>query len=258
MRTFKAISVLLSYPSEDLQKAIPAIRKVLTDEAIIAPCAVEPLLTRLERADLYEAQEDYVLLFDRSRSLSLNLFEHLHGESRDRGSAMVDLLEMYRAGGMDLDGTELPDHLPVLLEYLSTRPLEEARDILADAGHIIAVLHERLGRRGTDYAALLGELTALARATTETEEAQALLEQPDDDPEDLEALDEVWEEAAVTFGPDPNAGCPISRDLLARIDVALGEAPGAIPGMTPGATPARAAPGANSGPTPGTIPGAAR
>lgn len=219
MRTFKALSLLLSYPSADLQQAIPAIRDVLVDDGIITPGMLAPLLARMETGDIYDLQEDYVILFDRTRTLSLNLFEHLHGESRDRGGAMVDLLEMYRAGGLDLDGTELPDHLPVLLEYLSTRPLDEAREVLADAGHIIAALHERLMRRGTDYAAVLGALTALAEATVESEEAQALLEQPDDDPEDLEALDEVWEEAAVTFGPDPNAGCPISRDILARMDL---------------------------------------
>lgn len=219
MRTFKALSLLLSYPTPDLQQAIPAIREVLVEEGIITLGPLVPLLARMEAGDIYDLQENYVILFDRSRTLSLNLFEHLHGESRDRGGAMVDLLEMYRAGGLDLDGTELPDHLPVLLEYLSTRPLDEARGVLADAGHIIAALHERLTRRGTDYAAVLGALTALAEATTESEEAQALLEQPDDDPEDLEALDEVWEEAAVTFGPDPNAGCPISRDILARMDL---------------------------------------
>jgi len=224
MRTFKALSLLLSYPSADMQEALPAIREVLAAEGLVAPGTLDALIARLG-GELYGLQEDYVLLFDRSRTLSLNLFEHLHGESRDRGGAMVDLLEMYREGGLDLDGTELPDHLPVLLEFLSTRPLDEARSILADAGHIIAALHERLSRRGTDYAAALGVLTALAEATTDTEEAQALLEQPDDDPEDLEALDEVWEEAAVTFGPDPNAGCPVSRDILARMDLPVSPKP---------------------------------
>ncbi|MBW7922596.1 MAG: nitrate reductase molybdenum cofactor assembly chaperone [Rubellimicrobium sp.] len=220
MRTFKAISLLLSYPSEDLQQAMPAIREVLADEGLVAGGALDALTGRLEQADIYAAQEEYVLLFDRSRSLSLNLFEHLHGESRDRGSAMVDLLEMYREGGLDLDGTELPDHLPVLLEYLSTRPLDEACGILADAGHIIAALHERLTRRDSDYAAALGVLAALAETTVETAEAQAILTQPDDNPEDLEALDAAWEETAVTFGPDPNGGCSLKRDLLGKIDLA--------------------------------------
>ena len=165
-----------------------------------------------------------MLLFDRSRTLSLNLFEHIHGESRDRGGAMVDLLETYRAGGFDLAGTELPDHLPVLLEFLSTQPLEQAVATLADAGHILVALAERLRRRDSGYAPVLSALVALAEAHAGTEEAQILLAEADDDPEDLQALDAVWEEAQVTFGPDPNAGCPVSRDILARIDMPLSPA----------------------------------
>lgn len=148
--------------------------------------------------------------------MSLSLFEHIHGESRDRGGAMVDLLETYRAGGFDLAGPELPDHLPVLLEFLSTRPLPEARAILADAAHIIAALAERLHRREAAYAAVMTTLVALSEADAEPPAELAGI--PDDDPEDLAALDAVWEEAQVTFGPDPNAGCPVSRDLLARMD----------------------------------------
>ena len=220
MKTFKALSALLSYPSSDLQQAVPAIRAVLGEGLLpqSAVAALEPLLLSLENKDIYDLQERYVLLFDRSRTLSLNLFEHVHGESRDRGGAMVDLLETYRAGGFDLAGAELPDHLPVLLEFLSTRPVAEAREILADAGHILIALAERLARRETAYAAALEALVAFISADPRTEEAQVLLSQPDDNPEDLAALDAVWEEAQVTFGPDPNAGCPVSRDILARMD----------------------------------------
>ncbi|WP_114966943.1 nitrate reductase molybdenum cofactor assembly chaperone [Alkalilacustris brevis] len=222
MKTFKAFSALLSYPSPELQAAVPEIRAVLLAEGVLPPAhaaAVDTLLDELAARDLYDLQERYVLLFDRARTLSLNLFEHIHGESRDRGGAMVDLLETYRAGGFDLVGTELPDHLPVLLEYLSIRPLDEARTILADAGHILVALAERLKRRDSSYAPVLAALVAVAQATGDSEEAQALLSEADDDPEDLAALDAVWEEAQVTFGPDPNAGCPISRDILARIDI---------------------------------------
>ena len=87
--------------------------------------------------DIYELEERYVSLFDRSRTLSLNLFEHVHGESRDRGGAMVSLIETYRAGGFEPATTELPDHLPVLLEFLSTRPFAEVQETLADAAHIL-------------------------------------------------------------------------------------------------------------------------
>lgn len=221
MKTFKALSLLLSYPEADLQEAVPAIRTLLRDEGLLGPhrmAALDPLLKSLGRDDLYDLQERYVLLFDRSRTLSLNLFEHIHGESRDRGSAMVDLLETYRAGGLDLTGSELPDHLPVLLEFLSTRPLAEAQAILADAGHILVALEERLVRRQSPYAAIFEALVALADASSDTAEAQALLAEADDNPEDLAALDAVWEEAQVAFAPDPNAGCPISRDILAKMD----------------------------------------
>ena len=222
MKSFKALSLLLSYPDADLQGAVPAIRSVLTSEKLLTPAALtalEPLLNDLSDLDIYDLQERYVLLFDRSRSLSLNLFEHIHGESRDRGGAMVDLLETYRAGGFDLTGPELPDHLPVVLEYLSTRPLADARAMLADAGHILVALAERLDRRQAVYAPVLTVLVDIAAVSADTPEAQQLLAAQDDNPEDLAARDAVWEEAQVTFAPDPNAGCPISRDILARMDV---------------------------------------
>lgn len=227
-RTFKALSALLSYPSTELQGAIPAIREAFRSEDILLAgevSALGPLLEEIETSDIYDLQERYVLLFDRSRTLSLNLFEHIHGEGRDRGGAMVDLLETYRAHGFDLVGTELPDHLPVLLEFASTLEPNEARDILADAGHIIAALAERLTRRETPYAAVLVALSQIAQASTETEQAKALLSEKDDDPDDLEALDAVYEEAMVTFGPDPNAGCPQVRDMLSRMDTPTNPAP---------------------------------
>ena len=164
-----------------------------------------------------DLQERFVLLFDRSRALSLNLFEHIHGESRARGQAMVDLLETYREGGFEPVGPELPDHLPILLEFLSERPLDEARDTLADAGHVIAVLGDRLEKRCSAYAAVLQAAVALSTMTAPAELIAGLAAQPEDDPEDLAALDAIWEESQVTFGPDPNAGCPASREILSRM-----------------------------------------
>lgn len=227
IRTFKALSALLSYPGADLQEAIPEIRDLIAAEAILPPVyteALQPLLQRIATTDIFDLQESYVLLFDRSRTLSLNLFEHIHGESRDRGGAMVDLLETFRAGGFDLVGPELPDHLPVLLEFLATQPLATAQEILADAGPILVVLAERLTRRETPYAAVLAALADFAKSAVGSDVAAALLAEPDDNPEDLAALDAVWEEAQVTFAPDPNAGCPISRDILAKMDVPLSPA----------------------------------
>lgn len=219
MKSFKALSALLSYPSPELQEAIPAIRAVLQDEGLFGPQrmdAIERLLRRLADGDIWDLQEDYVLLFDRSRTLSLNLFEHIHGESRDRGGAMLDLLETYRAGGFDLQGPELPDHLPVLLEFLSTQSEAVARDILADAGPILSALSDRLARRASPYGAVLEAVSTFARAGDDAQSA-ALAAVPDDDPEDLAALDAVYAEAQVVFGPDPGAGCPASREMLARM-----------------------------------------
>ena len=172
----------------------------------------------MRSGDLYALQERYVDLFDRSRSLSLNLFEHVHGEGRDRGGAMLSLLETYREAGFEPTGWDLPDHLPLLLEFLSTQPGETAADILTSAGHILQALAVRLGRRGSAYAAVPSALVELAGGVSDHAAVSGLLDQPDSDPADLAALDAVWEESEVLFGPDPGAGCPSGRDLLARMD----------------------------------------
>ncbi|MGB0959845.1 MAG: nitrate reductase molybdenum cofactor assembly chaperone [Halocynthiibacter sp.] len=218
----KAISALLSYPTEDLQKASEEIKAALTEGGLFSNAAVEPvkkLMDDIASGDIYEMQETYVGLFDRSRTLSLNLFEHVHGESRERGSAMVDLVEMYRDGGFEPMASELPDHLPVLLEYLAMRSLGEVKEVLADTAHILEVLQTRLNRRDSNYACVFAALLQISGTAKDQEMVTEMLKVEEDDPEDLEALDAVWEEAQVTFGPDPNAGCPQVRDMLAQMDV---------------------------------------
>jgi nitrate reductase molybdenum cofactor assembly chaperone NarJ/NarW len=218
--TLKALSALLSYPGAELQRIAPDVTATLREEDLLCAARLNdlaPLLHELASHDLYDLQERFVHLFDRSRTLSLNLFEHVHGDSRARGNAMVDLLETYRAGDLEPVGPELPDHLPILLEYLSQRPLAEARDTLADAAHIFVALAERLDRRRSSYAAVFRALVDLAATPASAELIAEAAAAPDDDPDDLKALDAVWEEAMVTFGPDPNAGCPAGRDILARM-----------------------------------------
>jgi nitrate reductase delta subunit len=229
-RTLKSLSLILSYPTAELQAAMPVITDVLAGDARL-PAATRADLASLARSlgrgDLTDLQETYVALFDRSRSLSLNLFEHVHGESRDRGGAMVSLIETYRAGGFEPATSELPDHLPVLLEFLSTRPVAEAQETLADAAHILDALAGRLARRESGYAAAFAALSVLAGGTASAEALAGLLRQPEDDPTDLAALDAVWAETEVTFGPDPNAGCPQVRNMLALMDQPIHRAPGA-------------------------------
>ncbi len=227
-RTLKAFSLILSYPTSELQHAMPEIGGVLVSDTRLTAAARRALRPRVEELagrDIYDLQETFVMLFDRSRTLSLNLFEHVHGESRDRGGAMVSLVETYREGGFDPVTSELPDHLPVLLEFLATRPFAEAQDTLADAAHIFEVLSERLVRRESPYAAVFAGLIQLAGIKADQEAVAEMLAQPDDDPTDLEALDEVWEESEVLFGPDPNAGCPQVRDMLSRMDTPVNPAP---------------------------------
>ncbi|CUH64537.1 Redox enzyme maturation protein NarJ [Thalassovita gelatinovora] len=228
-RTLKALSLILSYPTRDLQSAMPEIGGVLASDTRLTAAArrtLRPLVEALRSGDIYDLEEHYVMLFDRSRTLSLNLFEHVHGESRDRGGAMVSLVETYRAGGFEPATSELPDHLPVLLEFLSTRPFAEAQETLADAAHIFEALDARLVRRESEYAAVFAALLQLAGVTADKKAVAELLDQPDVDPNDLEALDEVWEESEVRFGPDPNAGCPQVRDMLSRMDDPVNRASG--------------------------------
>jgi len=221
-RTLKALSALLSYPSTELQAAADEIGAAIAGDPALPSelrSGLAVLVTELAEGDIYEIEERYTAHFDRSRTLSLNLFEHVHGESRARGSAMVSLVETYRAAGFEPETSELPDHLPVLLEFLAHRPEAEAKDVLGDAAHILAALHERLKRRDSAYAWVFAALLRLSGAKADAAAVAALLEAPDDDPDDLEALDAVWEESQVTFGPDPNAGCPAGRDMLNRMAV---------------------------------------
>jgi len=220
-RTLKAISLLLSYPTRELQQAMPDIGGVLASDTRLTAAArraLRPLVEELGGRDIYELEEQFVMLFDRSRTLSLNLFEHVHGESRDRGMAMVSLLETYREKGFEPNTSELPDHLPVLLEFLSTNPFVESQETLADAAHIFEALNARLVRRESPYGAVFAALLQLAGVEADKEAVAELLKEPETDPNDLEALDEVWEDSEIRFGPDPNAGCPQVRDILARMD----------------------------------------
>jgi len=147
-----------------------------------------------------------VFLFDRTRTLSLHLFEHVHGESRDRGQAMVDLMAMYEADGFEIDARELPDFLPMFLEYLANKLESEARELLGQTVHIITVLKQRLRKRDSVYVNAFVALETIARGKPDAKLVRELLAVPEDDPNDLEALDRIWEEEAVTFGGNAGEG----------------------------------------------------
>jgi nitrate reductase molybdenum cofactor assembly chaperone NarJ/NarW len=207
---FKALSALLTYPTKELQDAAGAISETLDHEPAI-PTGIRrqlhDLIEEIATGDLYDLQERYVLLFDRTRSLSLHMFEHIHGESRDRGQAMVDLQNLYGQGGLEISAAELPDFVPLFLEFLATQPNTRAYELLGQPVHIFSAVAERLRKRQSAYESVFRALTALASVKPKDEEVSALLALPDPDPLDLAALDAAWEDEAVRFGPGAADSC---------------------------------------------------
>lgn len=228
MKTLKVLSALLSYPTPELLAATEELKSVLARDNVLPPAhrgAVIDLIDDLASRDLFDAQERYVLLFDRTRSLSLHLFEHVHGESRDRGQAMVDLIKLYEDGGFTPTDKELPDFLPLFLEYAATRAPKEALDLLSQPAHVLAALRERLAKRKTPYEAAFAALVALSKAKLNEAQLAALRAEPDPEPDDFEALDAAWEDEEVRFGP--GAGLDCGKDGLAsRLRHATRLAPG--------------------------------
>ena len=226
-RTLKALSALLTYPTDGLKGAVGEISEVIESETLIPDRirkGLHSLLTELATGDLYDLQERYVLLFDRTRSLSLHLFEHVHGESRDRGQAMIDLKTQYEQAGLMMSAGELPDFVPLFLEFLSTRPLKEACETLAQPAHIFAALAERLRKRQSAYESVFRALVALSTAKPKEDDVSTLLQSPDPDAADLAALDAAWEDEPVSFGPGLGDSC--KDGLIARVRGALRPAPG--------------------------------
>ena len=219
-RSYRALGCMLTYPERDWIDALPELMEALAQDGLVGRgrlAELRALASTLQAADLIDAQEQYVGLFDRSRRVSLHLFEHVHGESRDRGMAMVNLGELYAAAGLLADPNELPDFLPMYLEYLSVLPPEQARRSLGDVGAILQAIHARLTERDSSYQAVFAALLDLADLAPA--QVQGAAEPADDTPE---ALDRVWEETAVTFGPenDPTkvGGCGKAGAILERMN----------------------------------------
>jgi len=226
--TFKVLSALLSYPTVELQQATGELLVALRSEALLSPAAsrrLEQMIGEIADGDIFDLQERYVLLFDRTRSLSLHLFEHVHGESRDRGQAMIDLGGIYAKNELAISATELPDFLPLFLEFISTRPVAEGRRMIGETAHIIAALGERLTKRGSAYAAIFVALAEVAQVAPDKAMTEALRAEQDGDPDDLAALDAAWQDAPVTFGPEALGSC--KEGLIARIRAGSRPATGA-------------------------------
>lgn len=189
---FSVLSVLLGYPEQDWLDALPELSDIL-------PAAVrsrlDPLFAFLESFDdLIDLQEEYVATFDRRAAHSLHLFEHVHGESRDRGQAMVDLQQEYRKHGLESASSELPDYVPLFLEFLGQIPPHAAQDLLGDAIHVLARLGDKLGESDSPYACLFAQLRTMTDVQPEV-----LPDPPEGE----------MEETMVTFGPHADGTEPL-------------------------------------------------
>ena len=202
MLIFKVLSRLLDYPQAEMLAALDEMAEAVDQTPRLSQPnqrALQALLASYQGADLLDTQEVYMALFDRGRFLSLHLFEHIHGESRDRGQAMVNLLEMYQSHGFEMDSRELPDYVPLFLEFLSQLPAEqEALQLLQDAMPVLSLLGARLTERGSAFAAVFDALADLAG---ELEQIAVIRQQvaTEGDDETLLNIDAIWEEEAVSF-----------------------------------------------------------
>ncbi len=210
MSTLKIISALLCYPDSEILSESEWMIDRINQEALLPPeksRAVDQFIKQLAARDLMDAQADYVETFDRGRQHSLLLFEHVHGESRDRGQAMVDLMKVYHDNGYEVSANELPDYIPLFLEYLSQRPADEALTWLADVQPIFGLLAVRLKERENPYYSLFEALLSLVEENIDLTSVEARVRQEvaDDTPE---AIDAIWEEEAVRFSGSPEEqGC---------------------------------------------------
>lgn len=191
-KSLRVLARLLGYPDAELRSHLADLRGALHQERALPPqrlAELDALIDTLARNAPLEVEADYVELFDRGRSTSLHLFEHVHGDSRDRGPAMIDLAQTYEKAGMYLADGELPDFLPVVLEFTSTQPPREAREFLAEMAHIFNAIFSALQQRASPYACVLGALLELAGEKAQPVQVAA-----------EESIDAVWQEPVVFDG----------------------------------------------------------
>lgn len=190
--TLRALARLLAYPDDQLRSELDALVGVIDDEDVLAPARraeLRALAAGLLRQDPLEVESRYVETFDRGRATSLHLFEHVHGDSRDRGPAMIDLTQTYEKAGLFLGPEELPDHLGVVLEFASTQPPALAKAFLGEVAHILNAIFSALLQRESPYATVVAAVLELAG-----QKAQAVPVKAD------EPMDESWAEPEAFDG----------------------------------------------------------
>jgi nitrate reductase delta subunit len=218
MEILKILSVMMDYPRLELQTHNHELEEEINSSQELPFSQKEGLIKLLHYFrdnDLMDIQEDYDSLFERGRATSLLLFEHVHGESRDRGQAMVDLMALYEDAGYQITVKELPDFIPLYLEFLSTRPELEAKEGIDDVVHIIGILAERLKQRESIYHHCFDALLQVADMKVNSQHIETLVSKEERD-DSLQAMDKIWEEEMVTFtADDPSTNCKTTQGLTA-------------------------------------------
>jgi len=205
MKTFKLLGLLLTYPEGTVYSESNELLQTLRSEALLPEKfikKVETFLTTQKAQNLMTVQEDYVETFDRGRAHCLHLFEHIHGESRDRGQAMIDLSETYAAKDLYIDNNELPDYLPLFMEYLSRCEFQDATKLLGEAIDVISTIGAKLKKHKSPYADIFTSIEILSAVKADAEKIKTALREAHKDPETLEELDKQWKEAEAFTG-DP-------------------------------------------------------
>lgn len=167
IKTYKVFSTLLLYPTEELKNNVDLVLDILKNESIINVDHIYNIslfVEHIKKKSLISLQEEYVSLFDRKKQLSLYLFEHIHGDSRDRGMAMVDLKNLYKMSDFDISiGGELPDYIPLFLEYLSLLSFEKSSDLLSEIVNIISIIKHRLKSHDSVYYFIFSSIESLSK-----------------------------------------------------------------------------------------------
>lgn len=217
IKTYKILSLLLSYPNNELQKFLLEVEKELKEEALLNEDRIDEIgkfCKRFNQLDLTDWQGEYVQLFDYSRSVSLHIFEHIKGDSRDRGQAMVNLMEFYKEKGLHLTTKELPDYIPAFLEFLSTLSVAKAAELLAETVNIMDKINEALSESENLYSSIFKAIISLSAKQPDKEITKAMIK--NEKPLDLDA---EYEEEAVTFGgaacsSKGSPGCQSTNNII--------------------------------------------
>lgn len=168
MKLFKLLSLLLDYPDDDnlvgLQQAVDNAGRTIDligaidSEGIFSKdehAAIGEFVDGLLALEATDAKSRYVQTFDMVPEHSLHLTHHIFGEEKTRGPALIDLSEYLKSYGFKHDEAELPDFLPLILEFVSHLDESEAAVFLGDTGKVLKVLAGNLDKAGSPYAKLI-------------------------------------------------------------------------------------------------------